>query len=180
MIIDERIIQDGISVTLIAKLIERHAYEHERFSKLRRYYDGAHDILQRKQTSKGLANNRIVCNHAKYIVDMTSSYLAGNPITYAAAEGYDIEAVKNAYLVEDVSRLDFEIARTMCIYGRAYELVFTDDASAPKSAIISPEQAFVVYNDDCTHIPLFGVYYYVTRDIDGNVTGGSVQCLHGL
>lgn len=171
MIIDEKIIKDSITVPLLAKLIERHSRTIERYAKLRNYYEGKHDILNRRQTSAGLANNKIVCNHAKYIVDMTVSYLLGNPVTYSPSEEYNIEAVKNAYLEQDIARVDIELEKTSSICGRAYELVYMNEDSKPRSVHIPPEQAFVVYNDDCTHIPLFGVYYYKTYDIDGNISG---------
>lgn len=171
MIIDERTIADGISVSLLAKLITRHENKCEKYVRLMKYYRGEHEILNRRRESEGLANNRIVCNHAKYITDMSTAYLIGNPVTYAASEGYDIEALKNAYLEQDMSRIDREIVKNASIYGRAYELIYADGESKPKSACINPHHAFVVYNDDCTHVSLFGVYYYKTFDIDGNITG---------
>ena len=45
MIIDERIIKDGITVEIIAKLIRKHEAEIPRFVKLYNYYLGRHDIL---------------------------------------------------------------------------------------------------------------------------------------
>lgn len=171
MIIDERIIADGITPEILAVLIRRHENTTSHFAKMYSYYTGKHSILERRRNSENAANNRIVCNHAKYIVDITTAYLAGNPLKYEASEGYDIEPVKNEYLEQNISRIDAEIVKQMGIYGRTYELVYGNDESKPRSAYISPNQAFVIYNDDCTRYPLFGVYYYKTHDINGNVTG---------
>lgn len=171
MIIDEKIIADGITPALLYKLITKHESSLEKYHRLRRYYEGDHDIKRRRRSSGDVANNKVVCNYAKYITDMSTSYLIGIPVSYAASEGYDIEALKNAYFEQDISSIDAELVKQCSIFGRAYELIYADESSKPKSVYIPPEHAFVVYNDDCTHFPLFGVYYYKTRDIDENVSG---------
>lgn len=187
MILDERIINDGITAEILAVLIRRHENKAEHFNRLYDYYRGRHAILDRRRNSKNAANNRIVCNHAKYIVDIATAYIAGNPLKYEASEGFDIESVKNEYFEQSISRVDSEIVKKTGIYGRAYELIYSDSESKPRSAYISPHRAFVVYGDDCAKEPLFGVYYYKTFDINGNVTGvvcnvydnDSIYCYEG-
>lgn len=171
MIIDEEILKDGITDTILAKLIARHSLEQERYKKLGDYYLGNHAICSRRRKSDTAANNRIVCNHAKYIVDIAKSYLVGNPISYACSEGYDIEAVKNSYIVQDMPSIDAELEKTMSIYGTAYELVYADGSSQPKSVALPPMNSFIVYASGVGDIPLIGVHYYKKRDIEGNVTG---------
>ena len=91
MIIDEEILKDGMTDTILAKLIARHASEQERFERLYNYYIGKHAICERRRSSDNIANNKVVCNHAKYIVDIAKSYLVGNPVSYTCSDGYDIE-----------------------------------------------------------------------------------------
>lgn len=171
MIIDEKILESGITSKLAADLIEQHETELPRLIKLRDYYLGRHDILNRLRASEGTANNRVVCNHAKYIVDMAQSYLTGNKISYAVSEGYDIEAVKNAYEEQDIACMDSELSKTVNIYGRAYELIYADEDSRPRSAVLQPENAFVVYAQSVAERPLLGVYYYKTFDMQERCTG---------
>ena len=102
MIIDEDIVAGGVTPFIITKLIERHERERQRYRLLHDYYMGDHRILSRRKRGKNVANNRIMCNHAKYITDMTQSYLVGNPVTYAVSDEYDIEAIKNEYLEQDM------------------------------------------------------------------------------
>ena len=123
MIIDEDILKDGIDEVLLAKLIGKHSLEQERYEKLYNYYIGKHAICERRRSSDNIANNKIVCNHAKYIVDIAKSYLVGNPVAYSCSDGYDIEAVKNCFAVQDMPSLDAEFEKTMSIFGKAYELV---------------------------------------------------------
>lgn len=171
MIIDEQYLTGGIDAEVLYKLISRHMNSRPRYSRLLDYYLGKHDIEGRKKFSSGTVNNKIVCNHAKYIVDMARSYLVGNPVTYACSDGYDIEAVKNCYLEQDIAHLDSGLERDMGIYGRAYELLYIDEKSNPRSVRVPPENTFVVYSASVDEKPLFGVHYYIKYDIDGNPSG---------
>ena len=49
---------------------------HKRYARLERYYEGEHDILNRDKR-KVLANNKLVCNHARYISDTAVGSLTG-------------------------------------------------------------------------------------------------------
>lgn len=171
MIIDEELISSGITPQILTKLIEKHEYKRERYEKLYNYYIGKHAICERRRYSDTVANNKVVCNHAKYIVDMTKSYLTGNAVTYAASEEYDIEPLKNAYLEQDIASLDSAIIKDMSTYGRAYELIYADEYSQPRSVKLNPKNAFVCYAQSASEKPLFGVYYYKKYNLDGYCTG---------
>ena len=159
MIIDEDIVAGGVTPFIITKLIERHERERQRYRLLHDYYMGDHRILSRRKRGKNVANNRIMCNHAKYITDMTQSYLVGNPVTYAVSDEYDIEAIKNEYLEQDMPSVDSEIVKNMSIYGKAYELIYADEKSKPRSVRLDPEHTFVCYSQSAFEKPLFAVYY---------------------
>lgn len=171
MIIDEKILEDGLTETVLHKLIARHMQESARYERLSDYYAGKHDIISRRRLSGDTANNRVVCNHAKYIVDIAKSYLVGNPVTYTCSDGYDIEALKNSFIVQDMAGIDAELEKTMSIYGTAYELVYADECSQPRSVCLMPSNTFVVYGAGIGEKPLYGIHYYKKRDVDGSVTG---------
>lgn len=171
MIIDEEIFKDGMTDRILAKLIARHTLNAERFDKLWNYYTGKHAICERRRSSDNIANNRIVCNHAKYIVDIAKSYLVGNPVSYTCSDGYSIEAVKNSFIVQDMPSIDAELEKTMSIYGKAYELIYADEDSQPRSVSLPPSNTFIVYGAGVGENPLYGIHYYKKRDIDSSVTG---------
>ena len=62
MRLDEELIKDGITVKLIAELIEKHERHNGRYSKLMNYYRGNHAICHREREADGLANNKIMVN----------------------------------------------------------------------------------------------------------------------
>ena len=92
-------------------------------------------------------------------------------MAYSCSDGYDIEAVKNCFAVQDMPSLDAEFEKTMSIFGKAYELVYADEQSQPKSVCLPPSNTFIVYGAGVGEIPLYGIHYYKKRDIDGAVTG---------
>lgn len=171
MIIDEEVFKDGISDTILAKLISVHSLENERFKKLGDYYAGRHAICERKRTSSSVVNNKVVCNHAKYIVDIARSYLVGNPVTYTCSDGYNIDAIRNSFIEQDMAGIDAELEKTASIYGRAYELIYADEYSKPRSACLPPMNTFIVYGSGVGENPICGIHYYKKYDIDGSVTG---------
>ena len=174
MIIDENDVKDGVTPEILRRLISRHEQERTRFSKLKRYYEGKHDILGRLRDSPALPNNRIVANHARYITDMTVSYLISNPVTYSASEGFDIEAVKREYFEQSISAVDCILQKDSSIYGTAYEVVYADENAKPRSASLPPENTFIVYSDTADRQKLFGINYYTKVNIDGHPDGAKV------
>jgi SPP1 family phage portal protein len=59
----------------------------------------------------------------------------------------------------------------MSIYGKAYELIYADEKSKPRSVRLDPEHTFVCYSQSAFEKPLFAVYYYKKYDLDGYCTG---------
>lgn len=171
MNIDENIIKSGITPTVLHDLIYCHEKKRDKYIKMYNYYIGKHDILKRHKDSSGTANNKIVCNHAKYLIDIEKSYLTGNPITYSTSEGYDIEEVKNAYFEQGIESLDNDIVKDFTIFGTAVELVYADENGRPRSSKLCPLDSFICYSQTAEQKPLIGVYYYKTYDLKGVLTG---------
>ena len=130
----------------------------ERFEMLERYYLGKHDILERNKDDR-LSNNKVMVNHAKYITDTNIGYLLGNPVDYQASEGYDIEAILDAYKKQTINDLDSEIAKDVSIFGLQYEYVYANENAEPKSCETDNKNTIIVYDDTVEHNKLFGLIY---------------------
>ena len=168
-------ISEGTELTpaLACKYIKEHKGKTcERYNKLERYYEGKHDILNRSKR-KVLANNRLVCNHARYISDTAVGYFAGNPIKYSSER--DIEPLLDLLKYADSDTQDIDLAQKASIYGAAYEFIYVGTDGRPRLYSPDPRQAFVIYDDTVEQKPVAGVYYYELREGFGNnPTGYSV------
>lgn len=171
MIIDKSILDGGFTPRLLNDLISQHEQGNARIVKLRDYYLGHHTIESRQKKSSAAANNRVVCNHAKYIVDVAQSYLAGNPVMYTAREGVDIEAVKNAYFRQDIAEIDSTIVNYMATYGSSIELIYANEAAELNSYVLDNTCAFVCYDNTASQTKLCGIYYYRRYDLNNAVKG---------
>lgn len=163
---------EEINSRVVVKYIQRHRGLIPRYEKLARYYAGEHDILSRTK-GKNLANNRIVCNHAKYITDTSVGYLVGNPVGYNGRDGADITDLQDWLRLADSDTQDMDLSKDASVFGKTCELVYmsNDSSPTPRLACFDPRQAFVVYDDTVEHRPVFGVYYYPQYNDDGALSG---------
>ena len=156
-----------ITPKLALKFILRHCTEKDRLDRLYSYYTGDHDILSR-QRAQGAANNRLVCNFAKYITDCTTGCFLGKPIRYSSRSGQKLDAVLDVLRRCDSDTQDIDLARYGSIFGTSYEMVFLNESNQIRLASLDPRSAFVVYDDTVAAEPVFGVYY-VPRTNDNGV-----------
>lgn len=155
-----------ITPQVVADYIKKHRQMTGRLKMLDSYYSGRHGILSREKTGN-LSNNRVVVNHAQYICDLASGYLAGNAVTYNSSK--DITALTDVLKRCDSTTQDCDLALDCSVYGRAYELVYmsSDEAPTPRLCRLDPCFAFVVYDDTVEHKEVFGVSYYPRFDENG-------------
>lgn len=170
-------LSENIKITpeLALKYISKHNLGKDRLESLYDYYIGNHSILSRTKGT-GASNNRLVCNHAKYITDCTTGYFMGSPVQYLPRGGKDISAVKDVLRRADSATQDIDLARLGSIFGVSYEMLYFSGDKNPtiKLASIDPRNAFVVYDDTVEQKPLFGVYYMPVYD--ENETLGGYRC----
>lgn len=170
----------GPDRALLASCLREHMARLGRLNRLRRYYDGRHDICRRSR-AEGLPNNHLVHGFPRYISAMASGYLVGSPVGYRPREGADdheraaLDALLNAYAAGSVDSVDAELARNASIYGRAVELVYADGDAQPRSVSLDPCCAFVVYDDTVAAQPLLGMYYAPVRLPEGGSRGWRVH-----
>lgn len=173
--IDAALIKNGISDKLIISLIDEHKKMTDDFSKLYKYYKGEHAILNRKRASKTTPNNKTVANYAKYIVTLATGYFLGIPVTYSANKKCNIIPITDEYYAQTIASKDAEIAKDCSIYGRAYEMVYADENSKPRSTVEKPNSIFVVRDNSVEKKSLFAVRYYPKMDKTGKQQGENIE-----
>ncbi|MBQ3843246.1 MAG: phage portal protein [Ruminiclostridium sp.] len=159
-----------ITPQLAVKFILKHELGNERLDRLYNYYIGEHGILSRTK-DRNAANNRLVCNHAKYITDCTTGYFLGSPVRYVSMSDKDISAIRNVLKRCDSDTEDIDLARYGSIFGVSYEMLYMTADAEIMLVSLDPRYAFVVYDDTVQQKPLFGVYYTPIGDGNGYRTG---------
>lgn len=159
--------QTEVTQEIACRFIREHErHTRPRYDALWRYYAGEHPICGRKKRSV-LANNRLVCNHAKYISDTAVGYFAGNPVKYS---GDGIEPLLALLRAADSDTQDIDLAQKASIFGVCYEFIYVDEGGTPRLYSpdpcdgCDPRQAFVIYDDTVQQKPVAGVYYYGLHD----------------
>lgn len=155
---------------LLSQYIRKHKTLLERYTKLKNQYNSNPPILSQTNKAAYKPDNRLVVNYAKYIVDTLNGFFIGIPIKLS----HDNQAVDD-YLefvdqYNDQDDNNAELSKLCSIYGNAYELIFADESGQAGLTYLSPEEAFVIYDDSIVRRPLFGVRYYKDPD---NVERGS-------
>ena len=161
---------------MLQSVLREHLAALPRLQRLGDYYRANNAIASRKR-AEGLPNNRIAHPFARYIVSVATSYLIGQPASYSA-DGFEdaLAPISEAYWRCSISSVDIENARHAAIYGRGVEYIHTamnesTGAITPQACALSPEQAFVVYDDTHESKPLFGVYFTRNTREDGMPDG---------
>ncbi|WP_353894740.1 phage portal protein [Leuconostoc mesenteroides] len=132
-----------------------------RLQELKRYYLADNNIKYRDTgRDKDRADNRIASDWAKYITVFMQGYMLGNPITYDSDSESLLDKINEFSKQNGADYHDGLLETDLSIYGRAYELVYSDTNAQERITKLEPEQTFVVYDDTIAANSLFGVRFY--------------------
>lgn len=162
-----------ITLDLLAEYMNKHQQEvNKRYKNLMAVYMSDHAILHRQAKPDWKPDNRIVVNFAKYIVDTMNGFFLGNPIKITTDNEKAAEFVEYLDQYNDQDDNNAELAKTCDIYGKGYEMYFTDEQSELCITTLSPMEAFMIFDESILERPLFFIRRYVDSD---NVEHGSVS-----
>ena len=169
--LDKELMADGIPTPEILEYcIKQHQGTLARLNKLSDYYDGKQDISNRTFGNPNIPNHKIVANHAKYIVDIATGFLVGNPIAYS---GSQVDKIMDEYSRMDIISHDTELEKDLSVFGIGYELMYLAPVDEGDTEIriksIDPRGIFVVTDDTVDKNPLFGLHYQQRFKLDGSL-----------
>lgn len=169
--LDKELMPDGIPTPEILEYcIKQHQGTLARLNKLSDYYDGKQDISNRTFGNPNIPNHKIVANHAKYIVDIATGFLVGNPIAYS---GSQVDKILDEYSRMDIISHDTELEKDLSVFGIGYELMYLAPVDEGDTEIriksIDPRGIFLVTDDTVDKNPLFGVHYQQRFKLDGSL-----------
>lgn len=159
-----------LTIPLLQEFIEEHKREvASRFKKLKAAYESDHDILHAPAKPKHKPDNRVVVNFVKYIVDTLNGYFIGNPIKTVADDMAVSDYVEHLDQYNDQDDNNAELSKLCDLYGRGFEVYYTDEESELCITYMSPLEAFMIYDDSIVERPMYFVRLYSDRD--GNEYG---------
>lgn len=164
--------EDGTpSRAMLLSVVREFGSEQARLKELGEIYRLNHKI-DNKQRGKNVPNIKLTHDLPGYIVAVSAGYLLGEPVQYSDPDQQDaLDALTKAYSRANIETVDAELAVDAAVYGKAAELCYADAQGLPKTAQVSPVNAFVVYDDTVEHAPLFGVILSDRRNERGERTG---------
>lgn len=162
--------KDGeITPEVVKKFIEKHKEEIARYKYLINMYKGIMDIATQDPKDSWKPDNRLAVNFPKYIVDTFTGYFNGIPVKKSHKDSKVLEKLQSFDNLNDMEDEESELAKMACIYGRAFELLYQDEATQTNVIYNTPENMFMVYDDSIKEEPLFAVRYGF--DEDDNIKG---------
>ena len=141
-----------LSMVDIQQIVENHETDRSHKMRLKRYYVGKHDILNKSERSNDAATNRIVANFCEYITCISTGFFLGQPVAYSSAsENEDeIDLLQDVFKYNDESAHNIELAEEASITGEAYEVLYMDgDANIRLEAV--PSEEVILVCDRCSY-----------------------------
>ena len=99
-------------------------------------------------------DKRIAVNFAKYITDTMNGFFIGIPIKVMCDEDKAVaDYVEFLDQYNDQDDNNAELSKMCSIYGKAYEMYYVDDLGNIGITYLSPEEAFMIYDDSILERP---------------------------
>ncbi|MGF2618488.1 phage portal protein [Rossellomorea aquimaris] len=99
--------------------------------KMKKYYDGEHDI-QNKEANGNSPSNKLTFNFPELIVDFNHAYLFSNSVTYSPNVKNDaktdlfLEKMKEVFDANNEEKVTNSLGKTSSIFGEAVEVHYID------------------------------------------------------
>ena len=177
--ISRELVCDGVGTDVLTACLKRHDALLPDMQRLRAYYEGRNPaILERADGER--SQTRLPHPFGRYIALTAAGYLTGRPIAYEApGQEAALEALTRSFHQNAMDSVDAELAVQAAVYGKGVERVYIDRLGRTHSVTVSPEEAFVVYDDTVAHEPLFGLCLSPLSRADGTPEGFQLEVLTG-
>ena len=168
-----------ITIALLQEFLDKHKKEVDsRYKKLKAAYESDHDILHAAKKAAHKPDNRIVVNFPKYIVDTINGFFIGNPIKIIADDEAVSDYVEFLDQYNDQDDNNAELSKLCDIYGKGYEVYYTDENAELCITYCSPIEAFMIFDDSIVERPMYFVRRWADRENieHGEIYGNKFKC----
>jgi len=157
----------------LGKFLRKHNAEIAfRYQRLFNAYMTDYPIFRQVPKPDWKPDNRIAVNFAKYIVDTMNGFFIGIPIKITSEDEKVNNYVEMLDQYNDQDDNNSELSKLCDIFGKGYEMYYTDDEANICITYVSPMDAFMIYDDSVLERPRYFVRTYMDSD---NVLHGSVS-----
>ena len=169
---------EELTLDLLNVFLMQHSEEvTKRYTPLLNAYMSDHDILHAPKKDAYKPDNRIVINFPKYIVDTMNGFFIGEPIKTVAKDEAVADYVQHYEKYNDIDNHNSALSTNCNIFGKCYEVHYTDEDTELRLACLSPMVAFMIYDDSIIKRQLYFVRRYIDRN---NIEYGSVSNAYGV
>lgn len=157
----------------LSEIIQHHMqHQRPRLRELRSYYKGNNStILQSNRRKEDhLADHRATHNFAKYVSQFIQGYMVGVPLKTTYPNDAMNEQLRDMNRENDADEHNSDLVLDQSIYGRAYELLYRNNADETRFIILDVQETFVIYDDTVEMNPIAGVRYIGNRFQDDGIT----------
>lgn len=157
---------DQLTAEDILEFIKKHLEIRKDYIELENMYIGHHEILDQTDKPKPKPDNRLVVNHAKYIVDTFNGFFMGNAVKTNTEDDTIAEYLAHVERLNDIDDLNAELSKQCDIYGHGFELLYMDEEAQVGIVNISPKDCFLIKDNSIRQNTIAGVRYRITDDDD--------------
>lgn len=135
------------------------------------YYNSNHAILRKRNRTVNKADAKVVSGYASYISTIATAYFLGKPISYKADKNtQDYDRLSEYLATEEEQKNNFELALNASIFGKAYELLYINNAKELKSKCLDTRDVFVIKDNtidrNIVGAVRFGINHVETNKIE--------------
>ena len=147
---------EELDIQTLSEFISKHDWwVTNRYKPLMNAYMTRYPIFDLPPKPDFKPDKRIAVNFAKYIVDTMNGFFIGIPIKIDCEDDTVANYVEFLDQYNDQDDNNAELSKLCSIYGKGYEMYYVDDLGNIGITYLSPEEAFMIYDDSILKRPRY-------------------------
>lgn len=156
---------EELDIQTLSEFISDHDYwVAKRYKPLMDAYMNKYPIFYMPPKPEFKPDKRIAVNFAKYITDTMNGFFLGIPIKVGSDDPSVAEYVEFLDQYNDQDDNNSELSKICSIYGKGYEMYYVDELGNIGITYLSPEEAFMIYDDSILERPRYFCRIYEDAD----------------
>lgn len=160
--------EDNLKGELLTSLIDKHKnIVNGRFKVLQNYFEGKHNILNRK-IDNGKPNNKNIFNYCRYITDQLTGYFIGKPVSYSSENKELLDKLNLNYKINNEELENNNLAHKSSVKGTSYELCYISETTEFKFKALDTDSVFFILDSSIENKLNYAIRYYDVESVVNN------------